>query len=222
MDALVLSGEKHKLGLRILQLGSGGHQDPKAAAQADVLLPVGREAEGVPALYFGGLLWVPLVHVSPENPCTRVVGRALLCMEVQRPSTPKELRLMRQLPLAPAGLYLPLYKDWEAPRTPTCAAPGSAVWPLESVVRAMAGDELWKRLTEAQAKPGIISSGAFQAVVQAAGGSASLLFRASTPTDVADSGASMQEDLPFLVATLAPIMADAELMLPFRPGSFVI
>ena len=221
MDALVLTADKHKLGLRVVQLSSASDgQDSKAAAQADLLLPLGREVEGVPSMYFGGLLWVPLLHVAPENPCTRVVGRALLSLEVRRPSAAKELRLMRQLPLIPAGLYLPLYKDWEPPRAPTCTVPGPGVWPVESAVRALAGDDLWKRLSEAQVKPGVISSGAFQAAVQAAAeGSSSPLFRATSASgEPGTSGSTVQEDLPFLVATLAPIMADADLLVPFRPS----
>ncbi|CAE7372277.1 DAGLA [Symbiodinium sp. CCMP2456] len=217
MDASVLSAEKHKLGLRLLQFSSGS--DTKAAAQADVVLPLGREVEGVPSMYFGGLLWIPLLHVAPENPCTRVVGRALLCIEACRPNVSRDLRLLRQVPLAPAGLYLPLYKDWEAPRPPTCPVPGPASWPLESAVRALAGDDLWKKLNDEAVKPGIISSGAFQKALQAAAeSSTSPLFRAASAsaTTPAASGAGV-EDLHFLVATLAPIMADAGSTVPFRP-----
>ncbi|CAE7505407.1 DAGLA [Symbiodinium microadriaticum] len=216
MDALVLSAEKHKLGLRLLQLSSGS--DTKAAAQADVVLPLGREVEGVPSMYFGGLLWIPLLHVAPENPCTRVVGRALLCVEACRPNVSRDLRLLRQVPLAPTGLYLPLYKDWEAPRPPTCPVPGPALWPLESAVRALAGDDLWKKLSEEAVKPGIMSSGAFQKALQAAAeSSTSPLFRAaSASTSMPAASGSGMEDLHFLVATLAPIMADAGSMVPFR------
>ena len=169
-------------------------------------------------MYFGGLLWIPLLHVAPENPCTRVVGRALLCVEACRPNVSRDLRLLRQVPLAPTGLYLPLYKDWEAPRPPTCPVPGPALWPLESAVRALAGDDLWKKLSEEAVKPGIMSSGAFQKALQAAAeSSTSPLFRAaSASTSMPAASGSGMEDLHFLVATLAPIMADAGSMVPFR------
>eukprot|EP00930_Biecheleria_cincta_P038403 TRINITY_DN26386_c0_g1_i1.p1 TRINITY_DN26386_c0_g1~~TRINITY_DN26386_c0_g1_i1.p1 ORF type:complete len:2003 (-),score=437.94 TRINITY_DN26386_c0_g1_i1:41-5536(-) len=219
-DAALLRGESHTISLRLLQmLTPGDPQGSRLAMGAEVLLPLGRQVEGAPAPYFGGQLWIPLMHAAPDGPWTAVVGRALLRVEAERPEA-GAARLLRQLPLAPGGLLLPLYKDWQAPKVFE-APPGPQPWPSEAATRAIAGEDLWKRLQKDEAWPGALKSGAFQAALQAAGeGSSSPLLGGGfgwlpAAASRARGPVAVQEDLSFLCSAVPPLMSDAEVLVPY-------
>lgn len=214
-DANLLRGDMHKLSLRLLQVGGSG---ARSAAQAEIQLPIGWHAEGVPSPYFGGHVWVALRHTSPERPWTSVIGRALLQVQAER-SRPMENRLLQRLPVAPAGLFLPLYKDWQNSKIPTEAPPEQ--WPLEAAVKIIAGGELWQRLTSAQSRINAIPSSAFQAILTSAAEQVPSVLFSSPSSPSADSSAQrarlLQTDLAFLSAVVAPFMADPEMLVPIRP-----
>ncbi|CAK8998444.1 unnamed protein product [Durusdinium trenchii] len=215
-DAQLLRGDAHRVDLKLVQIGSTS----QVAAQAEIQLPIGWYVEGVPAIHFGGHLWATLRHVSPERPWSSVVGRALMRLEAMRPRGGAP-RLWRRVPLAPAAIFLPLYKDWLPTKVPSELPAGPNKWPLEDAVRLVAGEELWKRLMAAEARRNALPSGAFQALLRQAAeqlpGTPLWATPASPQGDSAEGRMRvLQEDLAFLSATIAPMMADAEMLLPYR------
>lgn len=200
--------------LRLLQIaGSGG---TFVAAQAEASLPIGWFVEGVPAPYFGGHQWVPLLHISQERPWTSVIGRALLRVHADRPGAGERMLL----PVAPAGLFLPLYKDWQAAKSPSEPQPFPRQWHLEAAIKLIAGEELWKRLTSAESRINAIASGSFQSILRSVAEQVPSVLFSSPASPNSDSSAcrmaTLQEDLAFLSASVAPMMADAEVLVPTR------
>ena len=49
------------------------------------------------------------------------------------------LATRRRVPLAPAAIFLPLYKDWLPTKVPSELPAGPNKWPLEDAVRLVAG-----------------------------------------------------------------------------------
>eukprot|EP00913_Durusdinium_trenchii_P027216 g25535.t1 len=106
---------------------------------------------------FDGFRWIRIA----------LVGRALMRLEAMRPRGGAP-RLWRRVPLAPAAIFLPLYKDWLPTKVPSELPAGPNKWPLEDAVRLVAGEELWKRLMAAEARRNALPSGAFQALLRQA------------------------------------------------------
>ncbi|CAE8724437.1 unnamed protein product, partial [Polarella glacialis] len=207
-DAAIQRGEHHRLSLRLLQMApsSGG----QLVAESELVLPVGEVKEGAPFAYFGGHIWVPLMHASPDGPWMAVVGRALLSFEAVQPGGASAARLLRSLPLAPSGLLLPLYRAWEAPKK------GDGTWPPEAATRAFAGEDLWSRLVQAEARPKAVSSKAFGEALEAAGAASAALGGSCPSSGSTMAGPTLvQEELSFLRATIAPLLADPEALVPY-------